>query len=137
MLLERFSYSPDETLGVISIGEFECFTIERPWLDNRRGRSCIPEGVYPIRVGTYYRGGYPCVELDDVPGRTLIKMHAANRARELQGCIAPGMAIGALRGERAVLQSRTALQQILDSMSMNTEDTLTVLFRCRYGPARA
>lgn len=117
IIIARFAYEPDCVLGVLSITgtDFECFTIERPWLQNAPGRSCIPEGDYRAQVGTHYGAGEgrPSIELSGVPGRSEIEIHVANRPSELRGCIAPGMRLGVLRGERAVLESARALRTIL------------------------
>ena len=59
VLLERFAYSPMGTFGVLTVDDFECYTVERPWLDNKPRESCIPEGVYRLELGMYNRGGYP------------------------------------------------------------------------------
>ena len=59
VLLERFAYTPMGIFGRIMSPEFQCYTVERPWLDNRARESCIPEGVYRLRLGTFNRGGYP------------------------------------------------------------------------------
>lgn len=118
MVISRFSYTPTETLGVLlcSTLQFECFTLERPWLFNTPGRSCIPEGVYPIKPGTHYGKGGPSrsIELSEVPGRTQIEIHKANTADELKGCIAVGRRLGFLRNQRAVLESAAALTHLLD-----------------------
>lgn len=91
-----------------------CYTIERPWLDNRRQLSCIPEGRYPIRPRYSPRYGWHYL-VDEVKDRSLILIHPANNAlQELQGCLAP---VTSLSGEGLGLQSRKAfrkLKQILD-----------------------
>ena len=49
--LQRFAYTPFGTFGRLYMPEFQCFTIERPWLNNVPKESCIPEGEYGIRRG--------------------------------------------------------------------------------------
>ncbi len=68
----------------------QLWTVERPWLNNRRYLSCIPEGDYPLRTfsGTRWAA---TIEVADVPHRSAILFHPANRPVELAGCIAPGM----------------------------------------------
>jgi len=104
--LERFAYGPDATLGRLILPGTVLYTIERPWLDNTPFKSCIPEGVY--NVGKYSSPKYPDVwELKDVPERTHILIHAANWAKDVQGCIGVGMDLAP--GEWWVTYSKNAL----------------------------
>ena len=92
IMLTRQSYLDTGTFGTMRLTDGAIVvTVERPWLNNRPGVSCIPEGVYSCRRGFFHRGGYATFEVCDVPGRSLIKFHKANWPRELQGCIAPNL----------------------------------------------
>lgn len=115
--LERFAYTPHGTFGRIMLPEFECFTVERPWLDNKRRQSCIPEGTYELVLGMYNRGGYPAYELMDVPDRSLIKIHVGNTMDDIVGCIAPGKALGFLERKWAVSSSRKAFNEFMVAMN--------------------
>ena len=92
------------------------FTLERPWLDNRTGVSCIPApGTYhavwrqrPNKRHTYW--------LHDVPDRTWILIHSGNVVAHVQGCIMLGLSRGWLRGERAIFQSATAVRKMEELM---------------------
>lgn len=95
ILLVRRAYLPEGTLGVLSLPHgFVCYTVEKPWLDNKPFSSCIPEGTYPLvwhqssRFGKLYPVG---PKLDLVPDRSQILIHPANLPSEVQGCIAPGL----------------------------------------------
>lgn len=128
-LLERFCYAPAATFGFIGLPDgTRLYTVEAPWSDNRVGESCIPEGDYPLALGRYYEGGYDTLVIPDgeVSGRTAIKVHAANRASELRGCIAPGLELGVLEGEWAVLQSRPALDLWLATAYPGEPHTLRI-----------
>jgi len=86
--LERWLQCPFGVLGELTLGEFSCWTLERPWEGNKPFVSCVPEGVYaiaPDQEGRYT--GYP--ELQAVPERTEIIIHPANTIGEIEGCIAP------------------------------------------------
>ena len=124
VLLERFAYSPFGVFGKIIIPEFECFTVERPWLDNKPRESCIPEGTYTIRLGMYNRGGYAAYEVLNVPDRTLIKIHIGNTIDDVIGCIAPGKALGFLERKWAVSSSRKAFKEFMGAMEDDAESEL-------------
>ena len=109
--IKRWCRGPNATFGTFrSARGFECYTIERPWLDNIPFKSCIPTGAYEIRRDDF-KGKYPDYRLYGVPGRTDIEMHRANIAEELQGCIAPGLTLGVHKGSWAVMSSRRPLSE--------------------------
>ena len=95
--------------------------IERPWLYNRPNVSCIPanclpDGVYMVdylerSASGKYRNVY---WVRGVPGRTGILIHGGNLVSHSLGCLILGMRRGSLAGQPAVLNSRTAMQQLFD-----------------------
>lgn len=111
--LERFCYAPYSTLGrfYLPSGEF-VFTVERPWRFNVIRESCIPEGTFDCVP--YSSEKYPDTWEILVPGRTKILFHAANRASELMGCIAPGMTLSDT--EFKVISSRTAMGKLKEDL---------------------
>lgn len=124
--LTRFAFTPWGVFGQLTLPEFECYTVERPWRNNRPRVSCIPEGEYPLRLGQYHRGGYPAYEVLDVPNRSLIKIHAGNTANDVIGCIALGSAPGWLNRTWAVSRSRDALAAFMSAMDGAERGQLTV-----------
>lgn len=114
--LKRFAHTPFGTFGSMMVGGRIIYTVEQHWRNNEVGVSCIPVGTYHVKRGFYYGGGYECFELPNVPGRTHIKIHAANLSSQLRGCIAPGLTLGSLNGEWAVLNSRAALNWMLERL---------------------
>ena len=104
------------------------FTLELPWRDNRRMRSCIPPGdlppgEYPVRcVVTPKRG--PVYLVQGVKGRDSILIHSGNVAGDVElgyesdvlGCILLGLARGTRRGQMAVLLSRPAISAFMREM---------------------
>lgn len=118
------------TSGTFSLAELQedgstiwsGFMLEKPWLNNYPGRSCIPEGTYSAFFRTpantpasvTHMGVY---ELVGVPGRTAILIHVANKDEDLLGCLAPGERVGNLKDSAgnvvgAVLGSRRALDAL-------------------------
>ena len=79
----------------------EIFTIELPWLDNKKNISCIPAGIY--KCTPYSSKKYKDVwQILDVPNREAILIHSGNFASEIkligsyhkpdtEGCILVGL----------------------------------------------
>ena len=114
--LYRLAYTSMGVFGQLRVDGFECFTVERPWAKNMPSVSCIPTGKYALIPRKYNRGGYNAYEIMDVPGRTEIKIHKGNRAKDVQGCIAPGTELGAITDEWAVLHSGDAFEAFMLAM---------------------
>ena len=126
--LERYSYAPECTQGRMLINGEYFHTIERPWRNNAPSISCIPEGVYLCTPFVRPSGAEvyalinPTMDVylnkEDIPegmkGRYLILLHSANIVEEVEGCCAPGLAHGWMKGQAAVLSSRAAMARISD-----------------------
>jgi hypothetical protein len=113
--LLRYFQNVNATLGVFNLQMPNAplfWTIERPWLNNKVGESCIPEGRYIVKPfsGMKYKDVY---EVTNVEGRTAILIHTANKADQLQGCIAPGLSTGYMGNVMAVMNSQAALNKII------------------------
>lgn len=101
-------YIPDRTLGSIlsPSGGLICKILERPWLDNARGISCIPEGLYTVTWSGPVLRDDPRTEVDEsggriyrpyehyivhnVKGRSGILIHAGTDVQHSQGCLLVG-----------------------------------------------
>lgn len=118
------SYFPEGTNGTIYLdGKRLCSSIELPWLNNKRQKSCIPEGRYELtkRYSEKYKEH---LLVKDVPGRDLILFHPANIAKsELKGCIAP---VSILLSEGVGLNSKKAMNKLLDTLEPAFERKETV-----------
>jgi len=97
---------------------FQCKTIERGWLDNQQNISCIPDGVYDLQLEYSPRFRKKLWEIYGVPGRSECKFHAANYARQLNGCIALGRNHKDIDGDRIpdVTSSRLAMGDFHNAM---------------------
>ena len=84
------SYLPDRTVGDFrdTNGKSLWKTLERPWKHNAPNVSCIPEGEYIVKRD--HTGKHQFYAVQNVPNRTFIEMHTANKPEHLQGCIALG-----------------------------------------------
>jgi hypothetical protein len=80
----------DCTLGRLSFGDFKCFTLELPWLDNQQNISCIPAGLYQAEKRWSPGMKAWVIWLTDVEGRTWIYIHNGNYTRQILGCILVG-----------------------------------------------
>lgn len=124
--LKRVSSSDQGTFGVLEFGANRVYTIELPWRDNQRARSCIPPASYECQMVRSPRFGlvYGVVK---VPGRSNVLIHSANFAgdvdkgytTQLEGCIAPAMRLGQMRNNAGQMQSagllsRPALNKLME-----------------------
>jgi len=89
--LERFAYLPAGVIGELHIPGYHdaLYTVERPWLNNKRFVSCIPEGTYPLvhHQGTKWPSA---IRLENVPGRYGILIHSGTLPQNFKGCIGVG-----------------------------------------------
>lgn len=123
--LRRGASTDQGTFGVLQFGGRVLHSLELPWRDNTRQRSCIPPGTYQCSLVNSPRFGR-VYGVHNVPGRTHVLIHAANLAgdvdlgwtTQLHGCIAPCQRVGAMRNtagrmQRAGLVSKPALLQLM------------------------
>lgn len=115
--LERFLHLDTATIGRLSwSGGPTLYTIERPWLANKKFVSCIPTGIYELEWDSTGRIKY-VPRLRDVPGRSQINIHTANWANQLHGCIAPGLSYS-LKGDPMIQQSKEAMALIMEQVDL-------------------
>lgn len=91
MIITRFLEIPNSgTFGTAHFdGEFYCFTKERNWKNNEPCVSCIPEGGYFCNVVEWSEYGRT-FEVEDVPGRSMIRFHNGSYSHDSKGCILIG-----------------------------------------------
>ena len=105
-------------------GSRMAFTLELPWRENVRRKSCIPPGRYGVECVTTPKRG-PVYLVQKVPGRDSILIHSGNVAGDVEkgyesdvlGCILLGLTRGFRRGQRAVLLSRPAISAFMREMA--------------------
>lgn len=104
----------DSTLGRLTCGDFQCFTLELPWINNKRNVSCIPAGTYPAIKYKSPRHG-TVILLENVPDRSMIEIHSGNYTRQIEGCILVGDSIRFLDNDPVpdVTNSRNTLAKLL------------------------
>jgi hypothetical protein len=87
------------------------WTLEKPWLNNRRNVSSIPCGDYELEL--WSSEAHPnCFHLKDVPNRDNILIHIGNYYTDSLGCILLGMRALDINGDaiKDVVGSRKALK---------------------------
>ncbi len=95
VILREWPISDVQTTGrlvVIDGNEiiFKAKTMELGWNNNERGVSCIPTGTYDVEMTHSPKYGRMMYLVKDVPGRSGIRIHSANFASQLLGCISLG-----------------------------------------------
>lgn len=97
------------------------YTVEREWNNNKPFVSCIPDGIYELQPvnSTKYGETYAIVneklmvsKFKKEGYRYACLLHAANRHRELMGCIAPVTSLN--RDLSGGVKSRDALEKVLN-----------------------
>jgi hypothetical protein len=121
-ILFRDELGSDVTRGVLTIADKTFHILERPWKNNLANESCIPAGEYeavflPQSPSGKFQNIY---ELQSVPGRSDILIHQGNVVEHTHGCLIIGSRRGMLDGKPAVLDSRSALAELVDTLGQNT-----------------
>lgn len=126
LTLRRFEQNEFYTLGNLASedGKFDLFILERPWLNNKKMVSCIPEGEY---ITTYHNGRRfkDVWRVLDVENRTGILFHPANFIRQLNGCLAPCLKHMPDAHDHIVgLDSARAMQRLKDYIGRDKNNNL-------------
>lgn len=99
LVLKRFWERPDlATPGAIFKDDLIiCGTFERPWLDNAKQISCIPQGQYHCEWDKERERYW----VRNVPERDAIQIHVGNSLADTTGCILTAYSIGLVPEVRA------------------------------------
>ena len=118
LLLIRNTFSKESTIGELFLnGERICDTLENPWVDNQRNVSCIPEGVYPVRLRLPRESAtrdYIHLLVKDVKDRDYILIHIGNTAKDTSGCILVGLGTEQDVVHNSVLAMDLLIKEILN-----------------------
>ena len=95
LLLIRDTFTEESTIGELFLdGERICDTLERPYFNNLKNISCIPEGNYKVRLRLARESAsrdYLHLLVQDVPDRDWILFHRGNYPKDTSGCILVGL----------------------------------------------
>lgn len=93
-----------ETLGslhaTINCIPFNCYTLELPDLNNAQNISCIPKGTYTVKWTFSPRFLKYTYEVQNVPNRSGIRIHAGNYYKDFNGCIGLGSSVSDINGDK-------------------------------------
>lgn len=130
--INRYMPSEKQTIGDMFVldefnhvkARFDC--LELPWKDNKQNISCIPAGIYPVETYNSPKHGKVFL-LKNVPGRSMIEIHAGNYYTDIEGCILPGKDLKEIDGDgfMDVVDSRPALQELFDMLPDSFELRIT------------
>lgn len=111
--------------GVLTLGDgWQCYTLERL-------STLIPVGVYPVTLTVSSRATQGLLWSPDpsfrlplitVPGRSGIRIHAANTPEQLEGCIA----VGQMHVDDRLWQSRAALSALWQQLVNSPTSAFTI-----------
>ncbi|MBF6607763.1 MAG: hypothetical protein ITG00_03390 [Flavobacterium sp.] len=118
-ILTRQSANSKQTIGTLELfaacGQLlmSCKTLELPWLNNARQKSCIPKGNYKVVARTSPKYGLHFF-VTNVPGRDMILIHHGNYHTDILGCILVGAAHTDINGDKLpdVTSSKVTMQKL-------------------------
>lgn len=110
-----------ENNGIQTIGEMtfsgdnkiiSLFTLELAWKDNARGISCIPIGVYEVKLTFSNKYQKWMWQIMEVPDRSGVRVHSGNFYFDIEGCILLGLGLKDINkdGYQDVIGSRDAIK---------------------------
>lgn len=112
IILIRAKQQFNTTLGTLEIGG----PVFKHYVTLERTAKLFPAGTYDLVYEHSNRFKRQLWELKGIPGRSEIKIHNANTAEQLNGCVAIGMRHGTLNLRPAALSSRLALEQFTEAL---------------------
>ena len=99
--------------------------LERPWLNNQRGVSCIYPGTYRALRHRSPKFG-ETFWLQDVPGRSEILFHKGNIDDDSRGCILVGEQFNPVKGEDGITASREGFAEFMRLLDGKNEFTIEI-----------
>lgn len=110
-----------QTLGRLELYDnnrqkvFECKTLELPWKNNMRQKSCIPTGNYKVTPRTSPKYGLHFL-INGVKDRDAILIHHGNYHTDILGCILVGTAHIDINGDgfKDVTSSKATMHLLIN-----------------------
>lgn len=141
LILTRTLFLANATSGkmILPTGE-TLFSIEQPWNNNLKDKSCVPVGLYDLMPYISPKHGYTWYLQNADLGvggayepRSYCELHSANWSEQLEGCIAFGLEGNpsfdpiTKQIEPAVENSVDAIRVLINTLgAMSNGNTLTI-----------
>lgn len=124
--LKRIADTENGTFGVL-FDESEPFavTVERRWLNNKKGESCIPNGEYVCKRIQSPKFG-DTFEVTNVNGRDAILFHKGNLQDDSHGCILVGENFARLNGKTSIAASGEGFAEFKDRLKDQNDFKLII-----------
>jgi hypothetical protein len=132
MRLVRVAQSLIATYGVLIQGSTPfAVTLERPWLKNQEGLSCITAGVYECVRGQHRLASmdhdFETFEITGVPGRSKILFHKGNVPEDSHGCVLVGEAFNPVLGKPGITESGHGFDELMQLLRMTDRFPLSII----------
>lgn len=120
LLLVFSKHDETASLGICELFEgdnrlFKSYCLALPYKNNRRNISRIQDGEYDaIVVDESYNFKYPHICINNIQGRSAIKIHAGNIPGDIKGCFLVGTNND---GNMAVWNSRNTLKELMECIT--------------------
>jgi hypothetical protein len=143
MVIRRIASRNDGMFGAVTWNNLPfAVTVERPWLDNQTGISCIPAGHYICkRCRTSPDYGFrdspkfgDTFQVMNVPGRSLILFHKGNLDEDSHGCIILGEQYEPFRSRPAAVLSSAKAFEEFKSLTHGIDEFLLDIVDCTAVP---
>ena len=108
---------------------YDGHSLELGWRNNKRNVSCIPTGIYPLKLEYSPKFKRHLWEAYNVPNRSECKFHNGVTFKHSNGCFLTGKTAFDLTGDNFadMINTRDALQEFHDAMGSDTEARLVVI----------
>ena len=126
LILKRIADNKDGTFGVLLDGQIPfALTLERQWLNNEKGKSCIPVGEYTCKRVLSPKFG-DTFEVQNVPNRSNILFHKGNINYDTHGCLLVGEQFEKFDDKTAVLSSAKGFSEFMERLKGEKEFLLRI-----------
>lgn len=131
MILTRFISTDYGTFGKLIVGDKTFYTVEKPWQNNAKEISCVPNGEYTLEPHDSFKYGHVLCMVND-SGVTHFKesnskrfaclIHVANYEKDVLGCIG----LGDRYLGHMVTNSKKSIKEFYNLVDPQTTHTLTI-----------
>lgn len=120
LTLTRHITANGAVLGELTGLSRPIYTLEEEWNGNKQNESCIPTGTYEVLPHAWdadtqfkFRRTW---QLQNVPGRSGILIHAGNTRTDTHGCILVGLGMAIGGNMASVAQSQAAMDVLREEV---------------------